>query len=256
VIEVYDDGRVHIKEGKGLFTGCRLYEVPRDTAITFTKGQFVQGEGTVREVDTLLGLTVEINFDSLQSPTETTTQTDTSAPSRLTAKVTAPALNVRAGPGTDYAIVGKLSLDDSVEVVGRNAAGDWLQIVYPANSDRRGWIAADYAKLTGSLETVPEVSAPPPPSPSPAPIQPRTPTPATVLEWEGIYIGMPADDVLKIHPQSEATEEPVVLGNDSEGLVVRWSYPGAYLIFALREGEGTDSLGMSKCYRVIEIQLR
>jgi hypothetical protein len=142
--------------------------------------------------------------------------------------------------------------------VGRNAAGDWLQVVYPANSDRRGWIAADYAKLSGPLETVPEVSTPPPPTPGPSPtlIQSEAPTPVTVLEWEGVYIGMPADDVLKIHPKSEMTEETLVLGNDSEGLVARWSYPGAYLIFALREGEGTDSLGMSKCYRVIEIQLR
>jgi len=100
------------------------------------------------------------------------------------------------------------------------------------------------------------------PGSSPTPTQTRTPTPtrtstpAAVLEWKGVYIGMPADDVLKIHPKSETTEEPVILRRDSEGLVVRWSYPGAYLIFALREGEGTDSLGMSKCYRVIEIQLR
>jgi hypothetical protein len=87
----------------------------------------------------------------------------------------------------------------------------------------------------------------------PATVEPGT---TTVTEWEGVHIGMPADDVLRIHPQSEATEDPVTLGEDSEGLVVRWSYPGAYLIFALREGEGTDSLGMSKCYRVVEIQLR
>ena len=86
------------------------------------------------------------------------------------------------------------------------------------------------------------------------PMQTTSPTP--VLEWEGVYIGMPADDVLKMHPKSETTEDPVTLGEDSEGLVVRWSYPSAYLIFALREGEGTDSLGMSKCYRVIEIQPR
>ena len=92
--------------------------------------------------------------------------------------------------------------------------------------------------------------------PLPTAIQLRTPTPVTVLEWESVYIGMPADDVLKIHPKSETTEDPLVLGNDSEGYVVRWSYPGAYLILAKREGEGTDSLGMSKCYRVIEIQLR
>jgi hypothetical protein len=118
---------------------------------------------------------------TIQPSTETPLPTDTPTPSPPLAKVTAPTLNVRAGPNTAYTIVGKLSLDDSVEVVGRNAAGDWLQVVYPANSDRRGWIAADYAKLTGPLETLPEVSAPPPPSPSPAPRQPQTPTPALAL---------------------------------------------------------------------------
>lgn len=96
----------------------------------------------------------------------------------------------------------------------------------------------------------------PPLGPGSIPKQTETPTPMKVLEWEGVYIGMPADDVLKIHPKSELTEDSVILGNDSEGLIVRWSYPGAYLTFALREGEGTDSLGLSKCYRIVEIQLR
>lgn len=80
VVEVYDDGRVQIRDGKGLFTVCMLHEVPRDAAITLTKGQFVQGEGTVREVDTLLGLTVRVNVESLQSPTETKILSDTPVP--------------------------------------------------------------------------------------------------------------------------------------------------------------------------------
>ena len=84
----------------------------------------------------------------------------------------------------------------------------------------------------------------------------RTPIPTAVLEWEGVYIGMPADDVLKIHPKSETTSDPVQIGSDSAGFIVRWSYPGAYLTFAMREGEGTDSLGSTNCYRVIEIELR
>jgi Tol biopolymer transport system component len=68
-----------------------------------------------------------------------------------------------------YPIVGGLRLDDAVEVVGKNAAGNWLQIVYPstgsgqrpADSDGRRWIAAAYVDLTGSLAALPEVSAPP-----------------------------------------------------------------------------------------------
>lgn len=74
----------------------------------------------------------------------------------------------------------------------------------------------------------------------------------SVTTWAGVYIGMPGDDVLKIHPKPEAEQ----IGTDSEGLIAKWTYPDAYLIFALREGKGTDSLGMSKCYRVIEIYLR
>jgi hypothetical protein len=81
VIEVYDDGRVQISEGKGLLTGCMLYEVPRDTAIMLTKDEFVQGEGTVREVDTLLGLTVRVNVSSLEAPSITALPTDTPVPS-------------------------------------------------------------------------------------------------------------------------------------------------------------------------------
>ncbi len=66
VIEVYDDGRVQITEGDGLLSVCILYEVPLDVAATLNKDQFVQGEGTIRDVNTDLGLAVWINVESLQ----------------------------------------------------------------------------------------------------------------------------------------------------------------------------------------------
>jgi hypothetical protein len=69
-------------------------------------------------------------------------------------------------------------------------------------------------------------------------------------EWEGVYIGMCADDVLKIHPKSEATGEAEVLGTDDEGLIVRWNYPNASLVLKRRWGE--DGV---YCYRIQEIQL-
>jgi hypothetical protein len=80
----------------------------------------------------------------------------------------------------------------------------------------------------------------------------------TSTEWERVYVGMPADDVLRIHPKSEMTAEPETLGTDSEGLVVQWTYPGAYLTFAIRDGECPEGVHSSSChcYRVIEIQLR
>jgi hypothetical protein len=84
--------------------------------------------------------------------------------SEVEGRVTAYGLNVRTGPGIAYPIVGGLSLDDVVEMVGKNAAGDWLQIAY---NGQEGWVAAAYVDLTGSLAAVPEVSAPPPPPPTP-----------------------------------------------------------------------------------------
>jgi hypothetical protein len=84
---------------------------------------------------------------------------------RVEGKVTSYGLNVRTGPGTDYPIVGVLSQGNVVEVVGKNAAGNWLQIAYPMGSEGRAWVAAAYIELAGSLATVLEVSAPPPPMP-------------------------------------------------------------------------------------------
>jgi uncharacterized protein YgiM (DUF1202 family) len=82
----------------------------------------------------------------------------------LVATVTAYGLNVRTGPGVAHPIIGGLSRGDTVEVTGKNVAGTWLQIAY---SGREAWIAAAYVDLTGSLTTLPEVSAPLPPPPTP-----------------------------------------------------------------------------------------
>jgi uncharacterized protein YgiM (DUF1202 family) len=81
------------------------------------------------------------------------TPTPTTQPLSL-GRVTAYALNVRTGPGTTYPIIGGLSLGDTVEVMGKNAAGTWLQIAYNGRGEFNGqgsWIAAAYVDLTGSL---------------------------------------------------------------------------------------------------------
>lgn len=56
--------------------------------------------------------------------------------------VTVPALNVRAGPGANAAIVGKLNLDAAVEIWGSTPGGEWLCVREPC-----GWVAAQYVAL-------------------------------------------------------------------------------------------------------------
>jgi hypothetical protein len=69
-------------------------------------------------------------------------------------------------------------------------------------------------------------------------------------EWEGVKVGMCAGSVLFLHPESEFTKPPEFLGQDSEGFIVKWTYPEASLILARRWGN--DEI---YCYRVQEIQL-
>lgn len=66
VIEVYDDGRVQIRDGKGILTVTILYEIPLDVAAALSKDQMVRGAGRVREVDTTLGLAVWIDVEAME----------------------------------------------------------------------------------------------------------------------------------------------------------------------------------------------
>ncbi len=74
--------------------------------------------------------------------------------------VTASALNVRKGPGTSHAKVGKVLRGKTVSVV--EAQGAWRRIASPA-----GWVHSSYLRAAGS-SAAPEAPAPRP-APAPAP---------------------------------------------------------------------------------------
>ncbi len=57
----------------------------------------------------------------------------------LTAVVQVVSLNVRQGPGTTYAVAGKLPEGTEITVEGRNEAGDWWNICCVAGGDTR-WL--------------------------------------------------------------------------------------------------------------------
>lgn len=91
--------------------------------------------------------------------------------------------------------------------------------------------------------STPPTSAPTPRPPSPA----RQASPTPIQQLRGVYIGMPADDVLKVWGKGVRTE---VLGTNSEGLIVAWVYQDARLTMK------RSWLGGTYQYRVAEIRLR
>lgn len=73
-------------------------------------------------------------------------------PAGPTARINVNDLNVRAGPGTTYPVLGTLAFGTQVPVTGRIADGTWLAIPF---NGMTGWIFSELAILDGDLSAVP-----------------------------------------------------------------------------------------------------
>jgi hypothetical protein len=87
------------------------------------------------------------------------------------------AANLRGGPGTNYPVIGQMTVGKEVDILERNASGDWWRIDW--NGVAQAWVAGLVVKVSGPIDTVPvakNVPAPPPTN-TPAPPPPPTATP-------------------------------------------------------------------------------
>lgn len=69
------------------------------------------------------------------------------------AGVTTTQVNVRAEPSTAGSVLGILAANVTVQIVGRDAGGNWWQILYEAGEGGKGWVTAQYVRTA----TQPEV---------------------------------------------------------------------------------------------------
>lgn len=75
------------------------------------------------------------------------------------------AVNVRAGPNTDYDLVGRLVAGQTAPIVGKVTVGQfvWLKIVYFGGPDNFGWVySGTEVRVVGDLASVPEITEIPP----------------------------------------------------------------------------------------------
>ena len=74
---------------------------------------------------------------------------------RAVVQMTGLRLNVRAEPSTDATIIAKALPREEFIVLGRNPAGDWVQIELPASEGGAGWVAADYVTTSVPVADLP-----------------------------------------------------------------------------------------------------
>ncbi|MDX1522212.1 MAG: SH3 domain-containing protein [Anaerolineae bacterium] len=108
---------------------------------------------------------------ALPSPTATAESVEEPTSESTPMVTTLVGLNVRAGPGTNYPVVGRLAAGETVEIVGRNELSTWWQIPFSSNIGDRAWISAgDQYSTASNTAGVPVADIPAPPA-APAPTE-------------------------------------------------------------------------------------
>jgi Flp pilus assembly protein CpaB len=106
-------------------------------------------------------------------PTPWPTVAPTRAPSVVVKPGQASGLNVREGPGMEYAVLGRVVAGDKLEPVGRDESKQWLVVCCVAGGkdgvrDDLGWVWAELVDVQGvDVSRLPSRAAPPKPTPTP-----------------------------------------------------------------------------------------
>lgn len=68
-------------------------------------------------------------------------------------KVNTQLVNIRRGPGTDAEVITILAGGEEYDVIGKNEAGDWLQVC--CVDQEYGWLSTEFVDVSGDLAAVP-----------------------------------------------------------------------------------------------------
>ena len=86
-------------------------------------------------------------------------------------------INVRTGPGVEYALAGSLRTGETAQVLSKNPLGDWWEVVLASGSN--GWVYSQLVESSGDLSGVAVALNLPTPPPTPLPTATALPAPTT-----------------------------------------------------------------------------
>jgi uncharacterized protein YraI len=175
-----------------------------DGAIHWVAAAYVNAEAAIESIPT--ALPEYLPATSTPAPTNIPTQTPSPKANSATANA-----NLRAGPGTNYPVVGGLKKGDTVQIIGKTSDGQWYRI--KLTSGTTAWVASDYIKVDAESGTIPVVaSLDIPPTPSPEPTLPPTATPPPPFR--------PPTGMLEDHSPGGQGKLLIKNGTDADALVI------------------------------------
>jgi uncharacterized protein YraI len=115
------------------------------------------GEGdSPAEPEALEEVEEKVQATATQAPTARPPPTATPA-SAGSATVIYDLVNLRAGPGTDFEVIGQVVLGDELPVYAQNEDGSW----FVTDEGGQTWIASWLVEFDGDISTVPVAPAAP-----------------------------------------------------------------------------------------------
>lgn len=160
-------------------------------------------------------------------------------------------LNVRAGPGTAYDLLGLLPSGTSSNILGRSEDRQWWQIRFSPASDGVGWVSADSEFGTAeNVANIPVVTAPATPTPTPTDTSTPTNTPPPLPTFTPTVTPTP-------FPTDTPTPVPGALqfsvsANSVEGgqcVSISWSVSGVREVYFQVAGAGETGVAGSASVR-------
>jgi SH3-like domain-containing protein len=151
----------------------------------------------------------------VEATTAVTATTASAAPTNTPQPAMAKAsdmINVRGGPGTEYALAGALQKDELVQIVGKNPQGNWWQV--QLSTGAQGWVLGELVEALGDTASI-AVAANIPAAPTAAPtVAQVAEAPATATQApaaapaEAAATTAPAAPAATEAPATTATPDP------------------------------------------------
>ncbi len=130
-------------------------------------------------------------------------------------------VNIRSGPGVEYASVGVLVTGQTAEAVGRSTGGDWIQIRYTPVAEGVAWVYAPIVRLF-TLGDVLRIIEPPP-----------TATPRVTPTIDPTFAAQFSSVLPTRLPTFTPATPPTPIGFSASGGASTGGFPPALLIIGL-----------------------